>query len=202
MVVRGRVVSSGVQNGKAVSRIELTGTTEAEVRAMFLEEPPKAFFPGASDYFRRRTADGGQEFLENPLGGPPVMHNRISPTADGITGRFGGVVKGEAPVSIRSEGDTVVIEETGTRAQPNLAALPPVALAERVPIFGRLAKGMRQVAEGVMGTPMAAIHAWKVSSNDAEAMVATLNRRQAERGHSQASLRSLDPSAVPSRGRG
>jgi hypothetical protein len=33
-------------------------------------------------------------------------------------------------------------------------------------------------------------------------MVATLNRRQAERGHSQASLRSLDPSAVPSRGRG
>lgn len=181
MVVRGKVVSTGVVGGTARSRIELEGTTAAEVKRMFLEEPPGNFFRGAADYARRATEDGGQSFFENPLGGPPVMYTHLRPTADGIAGSFDGLIHGEAPVRITQEGSKTIIEETGTAARPNLGALPPQALLESIPLFGRVARTMRRATENAIGTGLAAVHASIVGADGARTIVDTLNRRQHER---------------------
>ena len=150
---------------------------------MFLEEPPGSFFPGAAAYDRKKTAAGGQEMDENPLGGPPVMHTTISPTRDhyagaGVRGEFTGLIRGEAPVKITQDGNRVIVEETGTIARPNLAAVPPEKVFEALPLLGLFAKAARETTEYVMGTAFAAVHAYKVGDDDAQAMVATLNRRR------------------------
>ena len=181
--ITGHVERAWVENGQARSRIILENANADEVRQMFLEEHPGKFFPGAAAYGRHRTAAGGQEMYENPLGGPPVMHTTISPVNDrydgrGVRGEFSGLIKGEAPLRIIQDGNRVIVEETGTIAQPNLGALPPQRLMEAMPLLGMFAKAARETTEYVMGTAMAAVHAHKIADDNAVAMVETLNRRR------------------------
>lgn len=181
--ITGFVERAWVDDGRAHSRIVLENATVEEVERMFLEEHPGGFFPGAAAYLRKKTPEGGQEMYENPLGGPPVMHTTINPAHDRydgaqVRGEFNGLIRGEAPVKISKDGNRVIVEETGTLAQPNLAAVPTEKLVESVPLLGLFAKAARETTEYVMGTGFAGLHAYKVGADNAQAMVDTLNRRR------------------------
>ncbi len=145
---------------------------------MFLEEEPSGFFPGASSSDRTRTSSGGQQFRMNPLGGPPIMHTRIEPTADGIASTYTGLVKGGAHLRITQQGDVTVIEET-TDVLPNLGALPGVSLLERVPLLGAFPRMMRMGAETVIGAALASVHAGLVARDGGQRIAQTLQRRAA-----------------------
>jgi hypothetical protein len=174
--IQARVVSAGVRQGTAVSRLEVEGSSVADVRELFLHSQPSDFFPGASSFRRHSTPDGGQQFLENPLGGPPIMHTTISPTDQGIEGRFQGLMYGQAPLSIFEQGGKVIIEETGTIARPNLRFNPLQIAAEAVPFFGAIPRVARELTEFALGTGLAAVHAYKVRQDDGRTIARSLER--------------------------
>ena len=68
-IVRGEVLRAYVDaEGRARSVSRYTQTNVGEVKKMFLNDHPRAFFPSASAENRRATRQGGQEMDENPLG--------------------------------------------------------------------------------------------------------------------------------------
>ena len=178
--VTGRVVRTSVEGGRAKALLELEGTSAAVVREMFLTRPAKEFFPGAKTWFEARTREGGQQFLENPLFGVPIMFTQINPTDKGhAKGEFVGLINGEAPLRIWDENGKTFIEELGTQVHPLTPMdLPPWKLAEAMPLFGMFARGMRQATHAVIGAPLAAVHASLIARDNAQTICRTLTEMQ------------------------
>lgn len=181
-LVKGEAVRAYVdREGRARSELRFTNTNVDAVKKMFLSDHPNDFFPGASAANRRSLPGGGQEMDENPLGGPPIMHTRIEPTARGVRSEFTGLIKGGAELQIYERDGYTHVSET-TSVKPNLRAIPVAGqmmrAAEAVPFFGGFARMSREVAEEMGGTVFAGIHASKVGPNAVPAMAQTLSKKR------------------------
>jgi hypothetical protein len=184
-VVRGEVLRAYVDSkGRARSVSRYTNTNVGEVKRMFLNDHPRAFFPSATAENRRATRSGGQEMDENPLGGRPVMHTVINPSPHGVQSEFTGLLKGRADVHIYNEtsrGQHYTYVDETTAVRPNLHAIPVAGtllkVAERVPVLGHVARFGREVAEDVGQRVFMDIHAQRVASDTAPAIARTLTKK-------------------------
>lgn len=157
-----------VRDGTAHTRFRVKGATESEVRKM-IEEDKLSDFAGGTAI---KVGEKPGRFAFSPLGGPPGTLRDLDAKADGsLKLTLRGPIHGGGDVFVRTDpanGD-VLIEERGIAYRPDLRFVPVAGQMEAlfeavVPVFGGIARAMREGFEKVAGTPMAGLHVFLANS--------------------------------------
>ena len=149
-------------DGAAHTRFRVRGATETEVRDMIERDELSAFAGGTSF----KVGDKPGRYAFNPLGGPPGTLRDVDALEDGshrltLTGPIHG--GGAFRISTDAATGDVLIEEQGITYRPDLRYVPVAgqmqALFEAtIPVFGGIARAIREGMESVAGAPLAALH--------------------------------------------